>query len=136
MMLLPHLRREYDLYDIAIMTRAAPARLLGLPDRGQLGAGAIADIAVYTEQADKTAMFSAADYVFKDGELIVEKGKVKPYRWGHTHFVRPPIGSGRIEDRLRRYCSQRYAGLSHDVFSVPDVLSGRSALFKEQPCRT
>ena len=32
------------------MTRAAPARLLGLADRGHLGPGALADIAVYDDQ--------------------------------------------------------------------------------------
>lgn len=134
MMLLPHLRREYSLYDIATMTRAAPARLLGLPDRGHLGVGATADIAIYTDQPDKTAMFSNADYVFKDGELIVEHGKVKPYRWGRTHFVVPPIGSGAIEERLKRYHQQRYGSKSFDAFSVPSAFSGRPYFFEEQPC--
>ena len=68
--------REYSLYEIAIMTRAGAARLLGLHDRGHLGAGAAADITVYTEQDDKEAMFTRPDYVFKDGELIVRKGEV------------------------------------------------------------
>ena len=34
---LPSLKREYTLNEIATMTRAAPAKLLGLPDRGHLG---------------------------------------------------------------------------------------------------
>jgi formylmethanofuran dehydrogenase subunit A len=42
---LPSLTREYTLTEIATMTRAAPAKLLGLPDRGHLGAGARADVA-------------------------------------------------------------------------------------------
>ena len=33
------IKREYTLEEIAIMTRAAPAKLLGLTDRGHLGAG-------------------------------------------------------------------------------------------------
>ena len=37
---LSELDREYSLYEIAIMTRAAPARSLGLKNRGHLGAGA------------------------------------------------------------------------------------------------
>src|SRR5205823_12900591 len=68
------LDREYDLHDIAVITRAGPARALGLADRGHLGAGAVADIAVYDEQADKEAMFSRAAYVFKDGQLVVRDG--------------------------------------------------------------
>jgi formylmethanofuran dehydrogenase subunit A len=35
--------REYTLYEIATMTRAAPARSLGLKNRGHLGGGAIAE---------------------------------------------------------------------------------------------
>ena len=46
---LREIRREYSLAEIATMTRAAPARLLGLADRGHLGPGALADIAVYED---------------------------------------------------------------------------------------
>ncbi len=38
---LPSIAREYTLSEIAMMTRAAPARLLGLADRGHLGTGAM-----------------------------------------------------------------------------------------------
>ena len=37
----------YDLNDIAITTRSAPAKILGLDKRGHLGVGANADVAVY-----------------------------------------------------------------------------------------
>ena len=50
---LSSLDREYSLYDIAIMTRAAPARSLGLKNRGHLGPGAVADITVYSNHKDK-----------------------------------------------------------------------------------
>jgi formylmethanofuran dehydrogenase subunit A len=134
MSILPQLKREYDLYEVAIMTRAAPARLLGLPDRGQLGIGAAADIAVYTEQRDKTAMFSAADYVFKDGELIVEHGRAKPYRWGRTHHLRPAYDM-QIADWIGRHYESEL-GIAADSFSVPDRLGGDVAQFEEQQCRT
>src|SRR6202044_3702253 len=41
---LPAIAREYSLTDIATMTRAAPAKLLGLTGRGHLAPGAVADI--------------------------------------------------------------------------------------------
>ena len=50
--------RELTLDEIAIMTRAAPARLLGLRDRGHLGVGAAADIAVYRDEPNREAMFA------------------------------------------------------------------------------
>jgi formylmethanofuran dehydrogenase subunit A len=134
MSMLPQLTREYDLYEVAIMTRAAPARLLGLPDRGQLGIGAVADIAVYTDKADKTAMFEAADYVFKDGELIVEHGKAKPYRFGRTHYLRPAYDA-QIETWLGKYYQSEY-GIAADAFAVPDRLSGDAGQFEENSCRT
>ncbi len=88
--LLRHLDREYGLNDIAIMTRAAPARLLGLPDRGHLGIGAVADVAVYEERDDKAAMFAKAQQVFKDGVKVVKHGRVVRSTRGRTFAVAPP----------------------------------------------
>lgn len=94
--------RELSLYEIAIMTRAGPARLLGLRDRGQLGAGAAADIAVYREDANREAMFATPAYVFKDGVLVSRAGRVTAVPVGGTHFVAPAYDRG-IEQRLRRH---------------------------------
>ncbi len=89
--LLRHLDREYDLHEIAVMTRAAPAKLLGLPDRGHLGVGAVADIAVYDEQHDKAAMFARAKLLFKDGRKVVENGRVLQSAHGRVFAVAPPF---------------------------------------------
>ncbi|BEP62388.1 formylmethanofuran dehydrogenase subunit A [Variovorax sp. V213] len=94
--------RELSLYEIAIMTRAGPARLLGLRDRGHLGAGAAADIAVYRENSDREAMFATPEYVFKDGVLVSRAGRVTAAPVGGTHFVAPDYDRG-IEQRLRRH---------------------------------
>ncbi|MGJ3704407.1 formylmethanofuran dehydrogenase subunit A [Variovorax sp. AFSI2.2] len=94
--------RELSLYEIAIMTRAGPARLLGLPDRGHLGTGAAADIAVYRENADREAMFATPEYVFKDGVLVSRAGRVTAAPVGGTHFLAPDYDRG-IEQRLRRH---------------------------------
>ncbi len=86
---LASLKREYSLYEIAILTRAAPARTLGLADRGHLGAGAAADIVVYREDADRERMFATPEYVFKDGELIVRDGRLVKITSGSVHAVKP-----------------------------------------------
>jgi len=75
--LLDDLDREYTLQEIAIITRAGPARLLGLRDKGQLGVGADADITIYDDRADREAMFQAPRYVFKDGRAVVEDGELR-----------------------------------------------------------
>src|SRR6185503_12846299 len=55
--------REYTLNEIAIITRAGPARLLGLRHKGHLGAGADADVTVYAKEDDRARMFSLPRYV-------------------------------------------------------------------------
>ncbi len=102
---LREIRRELSLYDIAIMTRAAPARLLGLADRGQLGIGAAADIAVYRDDADRETMFTAPEYVFKDGELVARRGRIEATPVGGTHFLEPEYDRG-IERELARYSAE------------------------------
>ena len=88
---LPSLTREYTLSEIATMTRAAPAKLLGLPDRGHLGAGARADVALYRPGKDIAQMFRAAARVYKDGELVVRDGEVTRYRYGRALHVTPAV---------------------------------------------
>ncbi|MCB5184501.1 formylmethanofuran dehydrogenase subunit A [Methylobacillus gramineus] len=96
------IEREYSLYEIAIMTRAGAAKLVGLHDRGHLGVGAGADITVYTDNADREAMFAKPDYVFKDGQLVVRNGQVVKVTWGSTHTVKPEFDRG-IEKDLKKY---------------------------------
>jgi formylmethanofuran dehydrogenase subunit A len=75
--LLDDLDREYTLEEIAIITRAGPARLLGLRDKGHLGVGADADITIYDDRDDREAMFAAPRYVIKDGHAVVEDGELR-----------------------------------------------------------
>lgn len=96
------LEREYSLYEIAIMTRAGPARILGLEDRGHLGPGAAADITVYRPRDDHEAMFESPALVFKDGEPVVREGTLIKTVPGHTHVVRPEYDTA-IEGRLERW---------------------------------
>jgi formylmethanofuran dehydrogenase subunit A len=112
------LDREYSLYEIAIMTRAAPAKTLGLADRGHLGLGAAADITVYSEDADKEKMFAKPDYVFKDGELVAQNGQIVKVTWGNTHVVKPEFDNG-IENELKPYF-ERYLTLRLDNFKISD----------------
>jgi formylmethanofuran dehydrogenase subunit A len=131
---LPAITREYTLTEIATMTRAAPAKLLGLKDRGHLGQGAVADISVYTPGPDRAAMFREASLVFKNGALIVHEGKALRHSFGRTLDVRP--GSERaIVRRMRDYYDSRY-GLSPDFFSVPETAIGRPNPFEAVPCNT
>jgi len=110
------LEREYSLYEIAILTRAGPARLLGIGDMGHLGPGARADITVYKEEADRERMFSAPEYVFKDGEEIVRDGRVTRVVWGRYHTVEPAYDAG-IEREVSDYCA-RYLTVRANHFKI------------------
>ncbi|MEZ0207372.1 formylmethanofuran dehydrogenase subunit A [Ideonella sp.] len=113
---LKSITRELSLYEIAIMTRAAPARLLGLTDRGHLGAGAAADIAVYREDADREAMFATPAYVFKDGALVAQAGRITAVPVGGTHFVAPEYDRS-IETLLRKHLAT-HGGVNFDQIAI------------------
>jgi formylmethanofuran dehydrogenase subunit A len=130
---LPSITREYSLYEIAIMTRAAPAKLLGLKDRGHLGPGAVADVAVYDDLADRARMFRAAALVFKDGHLVVRDGNITDNRWGRALTVMPTRDRA-IDRSMRDYYEERY-GLSDAFVKVPDYALSRPEPFITVPCR-
>jgi formylmethanofuran dehydrogenase subunit A len=129
---LPSLTREYSFEEIAVMTRAAPAKLLGLKDRGHLGAGALADIAVYRKGGDIARMFRSAAFVLKNGEVVVEDGVVRKYRWGRALRLKPSPDKAMVK-RMEAYHQQRY-GLSLDWFDFPDSAVPREQPFGEVPC--
>jgi formylmethanofuran dehydrogenase subunit A len=129
---LPDISREYTWWEIAIMTRAAPARLLGLTDRGHLAPGARADIAVYWPQADKGAMFRNAGLVFKDGNCIMRSGEVVQTTFGRVLTVQPDFDAA-IETRLARYYDDIF-GLPHTAFDVPAHIAGDAGRFETVPC--
>lgn len=128
------IEREYSLYEIAIMTRAGAARLVGLHDRGHLGAGAGADITVYSDNADREAMFAKPDYVFKDGELVVRNGEVIKTTWGGTHTVKPEFDRG-VEKSLKKYF-ERYHTVSMENFklSADEISADGRGRILEQAC--
>jgi formylmethanofuran dehydrogenase subunit A len=115
---LASLEREYTLYEIAIMTRAGPARSLGLKDRGHLGVGACADITVYDDNPDREAMFATPELLFKNGELIVRNGKIVKVVNGATHVARPSYDPS-IEKTLKTYFDD-YLTMRMENFRLPD----------------
>jgi formylmethanofuran dehydrogenase subunit A len=115
---LASIEREYTLQEIAIMTRAGAAKLIGLKDRGGLSAGNWADITVYTDNFDRQKMFEKPDYVFKDGQLVVVDGKVVSTKWGTTHVVKPEFDAS-VEKGLKDYFD-RYLTMKLGNFRISD----------------
>ena len=127
------LTREYTLSEIAVMTRAAPARLLGTKDRGHLGRSAVADVAIYREQADKAAMFRSAVRVLKDGNTIVRDGEPLAATYGRTLQINPEYDAG-ITRHVHSAYEKRW-GVPPDTFTVPAHLLRDRSPFEVVPCR-
>ncbi len=115
---LADLSREYTLAEIAIITRAAPARLLGLGDRGHLGAGARADVTVYTPGRSIRAMFELPRWVIKEGVIIAEQGEIRQDVLGKTLHVTPEYDEGAVGD-IRQWFDS-YASVRFANFPIRD----------------
>ena len=97
------LNREYTLNEIAIMTRASPAKILGLSKKGNFSHGSDADITIYDKnKKDPEDMFAHPSMVLKDGKVVVENGKIKEYVWGKTQTVAPEYDKS-IEKNLGKF---------------------------------
>ena len=128
-MVLPELTREYSLNDIAIITSAGPARALGLTQKGHLGVGADADVAVYNENPNAAEMFAYPRYVIKSGELIVEEGELRKSLDGRQFAVKPEFDES-IEEFLKPQFQQYYT-MSFENYPVScDRVHGLTL----QPC--
>jgi formylmethanofuran dehydrogenase subunit A len=113
------LAREYTLNEIAIVTRAGPARLLGLKHKGHLGPGADGDVTVYSRDPDIAKMFSTPRYVVKGGALVVEEGQLRRAPAGGRLRVAPQYDESVLAD-LRRHFSA-YSTVSFDHYPVRDL---------------
>jgi len=101
------LDRELTLEEIAIMTRAGPAKRLGLDL--SLKEGNPANIAIYDispEDRDGKKIekaFSSALYTIKDGKIVVKGGEVVDSAVGKTYYVSPEVKADIEEDIRKRF---------------------------------
>lgn len=116
--LLPDLEREYTLNEIAIITRAGPARCLGLNNKGHLGAGADADITIYDDQQDKELMFNAPRYVFKSGVAVISNHEFCEDYNGRILHVAPEYDES-IVDSVKPFFEDYYS-IEFENYAVDD----------------
>lgn len=113
------LSREYTLNEIAIVTRAGPARLLGLRHKGHLGPGADGDVTIYAPDPDPSVMFATPRYVVKGGCLVVEEGQLRRAPAGRRLHVRPGFDAA-VERHLRTYFD-RHATVAFEHYPVGEL---------------
>ena len=113
------LAREYTLNEIAIITRAGPARLLGLRHKGHLGPGADADVTVYSRNSDLAQMFAAPRYVVKGGTLVVEEGQLRRAPAGRRLHVRPGYDEALLPDLRGHF--ETYSTVAFENYPVEGI---------------
>jgi formylmethanofuran dehydrogenase subunit A len=137
--------REYSLDEIAIMTRSAPARILGLRDYGSLAAGSVADIAIYPIRPEHDAMFATPKWVLRGGRVFdfsspqsgsapiaINPDDAPPKR---THTVRPDYDHGMIPDFIARHDRVASFGLANLPISDQELAASIGSEATIHPCR-
>ena len=143
--LLPSIKRELSFYELAVMTRAGQAKALRLKDKGHLGVGADADIAIYAlnpkeidpsnEYKKVRRAFKHAAYTVKDGRIAVKDDAVVKSVQGATMWLDvktslPLDVNDDVKTRFRQYWTveyenypvqDRYLRISHPITIKADI---------------
>ena len=125
------LQREYTLEEIAIITRAAPARMLGLSRKGHLGPGADADVTIYTPNPDIEQMFELPRYVIKAGRVLIEQGEIRETIEGITLQTAPAYDSDVIPS-IRQWFDASYT-MQFNNYSIQDHEVGPTQIQGSNP---
>ena len=101
------------------MTRSAPAKILGLQNKGNFSEGSDADITIYDRSIkDIENMFAHPIMVLKDGKIVVENGKIKNYMWGKTQTIKPEYDTS-IEKVLNKFFD-KYHTMKLDSYIITE----------------
>lgn len=143
--LLTSIDRELSLYEIAIVTRAGQAKALGLKNKGHLGIGAEADVAIYDINPENTdpskkyknvrKAFKRATYTIKGGKIVVKEGEITQHVEGNTIWLNvqtsePMKVTDEIKRKFREYwtveydnypVAERYIKVSHPIIVKASV---------------
>ncbi len=134
--LLPSIDREYSLYEIAMITRAGQAKALGLKQKGHLGVGADADVAIYAinpnlvDPSKKPRMimraFKKAVITVKGGEIVAREGKIVKPVSGRTFWVNLKLSSTMEVTNVLRQKFREYWTVEYDNYALPDSFLAHS----------
>ncbi len=120
---LAELDREYSLYEIAIITRAAPAKILGLDRKGHLGVGADADVTIYQPDDDLQRMFELPRYVLHAGDVVVDGGEIRQTVDGRLLHVAPDYDPSAVDDIQQWF--EKYYTIQFRNYPVDDHYLGQ-----------
>lgn len=134
---LKDLDRELTLYEIAAISRAGTAKCLGMTDRGHLGIGANADVAIYAldpNNKDGEAIekaFSNAAYTIKSGVIVVKDGEIVAVPLGNTLVsegkIDQSVYNATIED-VKHHWRDHYS-TNFNNYAIGDYYTPREKIF-------
>ena len=123
--------RELSLYEMAIVTRANPARTIGMAYRkGHLGAGADGDVTIYdidpaslnpNDTAALTSRLARPDYTIKDGRIVARQGEIVSVPEGRRFYCQPYVDEDLEKDMLKDVKDWfKYYTVGFANYPVPD----------------
>ncbi|MBC7332268.1 MAG: formylmethanofuran dehydrogenase subunit A [Synergistetes bacterium] len=113
--------KEFSLSEMITMLSAAPAKILGMKNKGHLGLGADADIVIYDPKDTVYETLSSVSCMIKDGKVVVRDGEIVDASFGGK-VIRVDTGvddgalSSEIKELFDRFYSVRFAN-----YKVEDV---------------
>jgi formylmethanofuran dehydrogenase subunit A len=143
--LLSSIDRELSFYEVATVTRAGQAKALGLKQKGHLGVGADADIAVYNVNPVTTdpsrkykavrKAFKRAAYTIKGGQLVARDGEILKHVDGRTMWLdvrvsEPTRITGEMKRRFKEYWTVEYDNypVNEDCVKVPYPITVKASV--------
>jgi formylmethanofuran dehydrogenase subunit A len=128
--LLPSIKRELSLYEIAVVTRAGQAKALGLKDKGHLGVGADADVAIYNINPEKIDIsrkyktvrraFGDSAYTVKGGKVVAKDGEILQHVDGCTMWLNVKTAEQfKVDEEIKRKFRE-YWTVEYENYPVTD----------------
>jgi formylmethanofuran dehydrogenase subunit A len=138
--------RELSLSELIVMTRCSPSKALGLDNKGHLGVGADADIAIFDINPMKVdasrdylkydRAFRRAEYTIKDGIVVARNGEITVRHTGKTLWIKSGLTQksiGSLKDELRdRF--KKYYTIQLDNYPIDEsCLTNSKPIFTQSP---
>jgi formylmethanofuran dehydrogenase subunit A len=133
--------REYSLYEIATITRAATAKSLGLKNKGNLSPGADADISIYDfnpkeldlskDYVEVMKAFRRAKYTIKNGDILVKDGDIVKSTFGEIYWLNPQISQDLMNSTVQELTGKfkEYYTIDRENYEISeDYLTNSHAL--------
>ncbi|WEU40765.1 MAG: formylmethanofuran dehydrogenase subunit A [Candidatus Odinarchaeum yellowstonii] len=116
--ILPSIDREYTLFESVIVTRSAPARIIGVKDKATISIGGEANLAIYdlgdpeqnlTENPVKLIKgLSTALYTIKNGRIVMKEGAPVECFNGVTYYTGAVAESKELSELTDYYFKEYY----------------------------